>query len=403
VSNQGLWASSAAWFDYDKDGKLDLVIANYVDWSPERNVWCGDRKPGFRAYCHPNTYAGQPPSLFRNNGNGTFSDVSMKSGVGKVKGSGLGIVTLDFDGDGNQDVFIANDAMANFLFRNRGDGSFEEVALRASVALSDDGKAEAGMGTDAADTTGRGQLDLIVTHLDFEHARLYRNEGDGSFTDATFAAKLAYVTYPYSGFGARFIDYDNDGFRDIFMANGHILDNIRLYHAKTQYAEPKLMCRNNGDGTFANVSEHLGEDFVRPRVSRGAAAADFDNDGDLDVLVSNNGEAPELLQNDGGNRNRWIALRLIGVRSNRDGVGASVKVVSGGLASYDQRKGGMSYQSAQDPRLHFGLGPRTQVDFVEIRWPSGIVDRLESLAADRVVTIKEGQGHVSGDAVGPAQ
>lgn len=392
VSNQGKWGSSAAWFDYDNDGRLDLVIANYVDWSPDNNLWCGDHKPGYRGYCHPDVYHGQTPTLFHNNGDGTFADVSKASGVGLKPGNGLGVVTFDYDNDGWQDIFIANDSMANFLFHNNRDGTFREVSYMAGVALSSDGRPEAGMGTDAADTTGSGWLDLMVTHLDFEQARLYRNLKDGSFEDATFQARLGFGTFHLSGFGVRFMDYDNDGARDIFMANGHILDNIQLIHADVRYAEPKLMYRNLGGGIFENTSGKLGADFVSPRVSRGAAIGDFDNDGDLDILVNNNGQAPQLLRNDGGNQNHWLEILLVGTKSNRDGVGARVKVVAGNLTLYDQRKGGMSYQSAQDPRLHFGLGKQETVDSVEIQWPSGTSTKLTSLRANRIITVKEETG-----------
>lgn len=392
VGNTGKWGSSAAWFDYDNDGFLDLVIANYVDWSPDNNVWCGERKPGYRGYCHPDVYHGQNPTLYHNNSDGTFKDVSQSSGVGAKAGNGLGVVTFDYDDDGWQDIFIANDSMPNSLFHNNRDGTFREVGLLAGAAVSADGQAEAGMGTDAADTTGKGWLDLFVTHLDYEHARLYRNLGDGSFEDATAQAKMGYATFLFSGFGTRLIDYDNDGARDIFIANGHILDNIQLSHARTTYAEPKLMFRNTGHGAFENVSDRLGPDFTLHRVSRGAAVADFDNDGDLDILVSNNGQAPQLLRNNGGNANHWLELFLVGTKSNRDAIGARVKVVSGDLLLVDQRKGGMSYQSAQDPRLHFGLGTRNSVDSVEIRWPSGEVTKLGSLKCNQIVTVKEGVG-----------
>ncbi len=395
VANRGKWGSSAAWFDYDNDGRLDLIVANYVDWSPDHNLWCGEHKPGYRGYCHPDVYKGQTPTLYHNNGDGTFTDVSQSSGVGLKPGNGLGVVTFDYDNDGWQDIFIANDSMANFLFHNNRDGTFREIGYLAGVAASAEGRTEAGMGTDAADTVGAGRLDLVVTHLDFEHARLYRNLGDGSFEDATFETKLGYATFHMSGFGACFMDYDNDGACDVFMANGHILDNIQLYHRDTQYAEPKLMFRNTGRGIFENVSNKLGPDLRLRRVSRGAAVGDFDNDGDLDILVSNNGQAPQLLRNDGGNRNHWLQVFLVGTKSNRDGVGARVKVVSGGLTLYDQRKGGRSYQSAQDPRLHFGLGQRQAVDSVEVRWPSGIVTRLENLRSDQIITVKEGAGIVS--------
>jgi enediyne biosynthesis protein E4 len=248
------------------------------------------------------------------------------------------------------------------------------------------------MGTDAADTTGTGRMDLIVAHLDMQLARIYQNLGDGTFEDATFRSKLSYATYHISTFGARFMDYDNDGWRDLFMANGHVLDNVERYHADTKYAEPKLMFRNTGRGIFENVSDELGPDFQLPRVSRGAAIVDFDNDGDLDILVNNCGQAPQLLRNDGGNKNHWLEIFLIGTKSNRDGVGARVKVSAGDLTLYDQRKGGMSYQSAQDPRLHFGLGPHSSVGAIEIVWPSGSTTELQNIKSDQIIAVKEGTG-----------
>jgi hypothetical protein len=394
VENRGRWASSAAWFDCDNDGRLDLVIANYVDWSPERNFYCGDQGPGMRSYCHPDDFHGQPPTLYHNNGDGTFTDVSKSSGVGLKGGNGLGVVTFDYDNDGWQDIFIANDHMPNYLFHNNRDGTFREVGYAAGVAVSADGQFEAGMGTDAADASGSGRMDLIVTHLDTQLARFYQNLGNQTFDDATLRSKIGYATYHLSGFGTRFMDYDNDGARDLFMANGHVLDNIERYHAGTRYAEPKLMFRNSGRGIFENVTDRLGSDFLLPRVSRGAAVADFDNDGDLDILVNNNGETPQLLRNDGGNANHWLEILLIGTKSNRDGVGARVKLTAGDLILYEQRKGGMSYQSAQDPRLHFGLGPHSNVDAVEILWPSGRATRLTSLRSDQIIAIKEGVGIV---------
>ena len=394
VQNSGLWASSAAWFDYDNDGKLDLVIANYVDWSPERNFYCGDRGPGMRSYCHPDDFHGQPPALYHNNGDGTFTDVSKSSGVGLKGGNGLGVVTFDYDNDGWQDIFIANDHMPNFLFHNNRDGTFREVGYLAGVAVSADGQFEAGMGTDAADTTGSGRLDLIVGHLDMQLARVYQNMGDQTFEDATLRSKLSYSTYHMSTFGARFMDYDNDGWRDVFLANGHVLDNIERYHADTKYAEPKMMFRNTGRGIFENVSDQLGPDFQLPRVSRGAAIGDFDNDGDLDILINNCGQAPQLLRNDGGNAKHWLEIFLIGTKSNRDGVGARVKVTAGDFVLYEQRKGGMSYQSAQDPRLHFGLGQRSNVDSIEILWPSGSTTKLANIKADQIIAVKEGAGIV---------
>lgn len=394
VENAGRWASSAAWFDYDNDGRLDLVIANYVDWSPERNFYCGDRGPGMRSYCHPDDFNPEPPTLFHNNGDGTFTDVSKSSGLAAKPGNGLGVVTFDYDNDGWQDIFIANDHMPNSLFHNNRNGTFSEVGYLAGVAVSADGQFEAGMGTDAADTTNNGRMDLVVMHLDMQLARLYQNLGDGTFEDATARSKLSYSTFHMSEFGTKLFDYDNDGWRDLFMANGHVLDNIQRYRAEVSYAEPKLMFRNIGQGVFENVSDRLGADFVLPRVSRGAAVGDFDNDGDLDILVNNCGQAPQLLRNDGGNRNHWLEILPLGTKSNRDGVGARVKLVSGDLVLYDQRKGGMSYQSAQDTRLHFGLGQRTKIDSIEIEWPSGIKTKLGGVKCDQIIAIEEGEGMV---------
>lgn len=394
VENSGMWASSAAWFDYDNDGRLDIVIANYVDWSPERNFYCGDEGPGMRAYCHPNVFHGQPARLYRNKGDGTFEDASQSSGIGPKAANGLGVVTFDYNNDGWQDVFISNDAMPNHLFHNKGDGTFREVAYMAGAAVSADGQMEAGMGIDAADTTRSGRLDVYICHLDMQLNRYYRNMGDETFIDATLSSKVGYDTYQISGFGMRFFDYDNDGAVDIFVANGHVMDNVQIYHPDTTYAEPKSMFRNLGRGKFENVSNRLGPDMQKPHVSRGAAAGDFDNDGDIDVLVNGCGQRPQLLRNDGGNANHWLEIFLIGTKSNRDGVGARVKVAAGDLVQYDQRKGGMSYQSAQDPRLHFGLGDRTQVDLIEISWPSGTVTKLEKLKSNQIITVKEGEGLV---------
>ncbi len=395
VANVGRWGSSAAWFDYDNDGWLDLVIANYVDWSPDRNFYCGTQGAGLRSYCHPDDYHGQPPTLYHNNGDGTFTDVSKASGLGLKPANGLGVVTFDYDNDGWQDIFIANDSMPNSLFRNNRDGTFREIAYEAGVAVSSDGATEAGMGVDAADATGDAHMDIIVTHLDLQLARLYQNMGDGTFDDATFRSKIAYDTFHVSGFGTRFMDYDNDGRVDVFMANGHVLDNVERYHPGTHYAEAKLMFRNLGKGIFQNVSSQLGPDFLLPCVSRGASVGDFDNDGNLDILVNNNGGPAQLLRNDGGNTNRWLKILLIGTRSNRDGVGARVRLEAGALHLYDQRKGGMSYQSAQDPRLHFGLADQSIVDRIEIVWPSGAVTRLTGVASDQIIAVKEGIGLVT--------
>jgi enediyne biosynthesis protein E4 len=390
VANRGKWGSSGAWFDYDHDGRLDLVIANYLDFTPENNLICVQQ--GQRAYCHPNKYHGQTPTLYHNNGDGTFTDVSRQSRIGSKAGNGLGVVCFDYNGDGWQDVFIANDSMENFLFRNRGDGTFEEVGIESGVALSEEGKAEAGMGVDAADYDGDGRPDLFITHLDLELNRLYRNLGNGSFEDTTYRSQIGARNVRMSGFGTRFIDYDNDGWRDLFLVNGHVLDNVHLFHGDTTYEEIKTVYHNR-HGSFEDVTAQFGPSLLTPGVGRAAAFADFDNDGDIDVLITNNGQGPQLLVNEGGNQKHWLQLRLVGVRSNRDGIGARVKLRAGGLTQADEAKGGMSYQAAHDPRLHFGLGDATRADSIEIRWPSGVVDRLTDVPADRVVIVKEGTSH----------
>lgn len=394
VANRGKWASSAAFFDYDKDGDLDLMVANYVEWSPDRNLYCGEHRPGYRSYCHPDNHQGQLPTLYRNHGNGTFREVTKQAGMGGEPGKGLGLVASDFNNDGWIDVFQANDTIRNFLFLNNGDGTFRDATFTAGVGYSEDGKAEAGMGTDAADYNGDGWMDIFVTHLNYELNRLYKNNGDETFDDATYDSRLANQAFSYSGFGMRFCDYDNDGYPDIFIANGHILDNVHLFHRDVTYAEPKLMFGNVGQGRFENVSNQLGADFSRPSVSRGAALGDYDNDGDLDILVSNNGQAAQLLRNDGGNTNHWLGVYLRGTKSNRDGIGARLKVVAGDLTQVTDAKGGMSYQSAQDPRIYFGLGRRDKVEVLQINWPAGTVDRLSNIAAKQIITVKEGAGRI---------
>ncbi|MGI9072591.1 MAG: CRTAC1 family protein [Bryobacteraceae bacterium] len=391
VANLGKWGSSAAWFDYDHDGKLDLIVANYLDFTPERNLICIEQ--GRPAYCHPNKYPGQTPTLFHNEGNGIFTDVSRASKIGLKPGNGLGVVCFDYNGDGWTDVFLANDSMENFLYLNKGNDTFEEVGMEAGVALGEDGKAEAGMGADAADYDGDGLPDLFVTHLDLEYNRLYRNQGDGTFADTTFPAKLGAGTFRMSGFGTRFVDYDNDGWRDLFIANGHVLDNVQYFHAGTDYAEPKTVYRNV-HGAFQNVTKQLGPDLVTPRVSRAAAFADYDNDGDMDVLVTNNGERPQLFRNDGGNRNHWLEVRLIGTRSNRDGIGTKLKIVANDVVQTEEAKGGMSYQAAHDPRLHVGLDKATRVTLLQVYWPSGAVTKLTDVPADQCITVKENVGEV---------
>jgi hypothetical protein len=394
VSDEGGWSTSVGWFDYDKDGWLDLVVTNYIEWSAKNNLWCGERRPGYRSYCHPGNYKGQRVKLYHNNHDGTFGDVSDASGVGKPEAKGMGVVLADFNNDGWTDIAIANDSWPNFLFINKHNGTFEDVSLVSGLAASEDGRYEAGMGIDASDVDGDGWMDVYITHLDFELNRLYRNSQDDTFTDETFRSKIGNKAVLLSGVAAKFLDYDNDGWNDILQLNGAMLDNISLYHGEVSYKEPLLMYRNLGKGEFDKVSDSLGADFVRPIVGRGMATGDYDNDGDLDIITNNRGDFPSLLRNDGGNANNWLTVQLVGTKSNRDGIGASLKLISEGFVEVEQAKGGMSYMSASDPRIHFGLGKRAKIASLEIKWPSGQVDRLTNVSINQIITVKEGAGIV---------
>jgi hypothetical protein len=394
VADEGGWSTSAGWFDYDKDGWLDLVVTNYIEWSPKNNLWCGEKRPGYRSYCHPGNYKGQRIKLYHNNHDGTFTDVSDASGVGKPEAKGMGVVLADFNNDGWTDIAIANDSWPNFLFLNKHDGTFEDVSFTSGVAAGEDGRYEAGMGIDAADVDGDGWQDIYITHLDFELNRLYLNHKDGTFDDDTFRSGIGNKAILLSGVSMKFLDYDNDGWDDILQLNGAMLDNVSLYHSEVTYKEPLLMYRNLGKGQFAKVSESLGADFMRPIVGRGLASADFDNDGDIDIAINIRGDYPELLRNDGGNANHFLEVLLIGTKSNRDAIGASLKLTSEGFVHVQQSKGGMSYMSASDPRIFFGLGKRTKIESLEIIWPSGRIEKLTNLPVDQIIAIKEGSGIV---------
>ncbi len=394
VGDQGQWSSSAGWFDFDKDGWLDLVVANYLDWSPKDNPWCGERKPGYRSYCAPGNYKGLHTKLYRNNHDGTFTDVSDKSGVGLPESKGMGIVLADFNNDGWPDIAMANDTWPNFLFENNHDGTFADVSLLSGLAASEDGRYEAGMGIDATDMDGDGLLDVYITHLDFELNRLYHNNGDGTFTDVTYSSGIGNKAMLLSGVAAKFVDYDNDGWPDIVQANGAMVDNVSLYHSLVTYKEPLLMFRNLGNGHFEKVSDALGPDFTKPIAGRGLATADFFNDGAMGFAVVDRGGAPELLRNDGGNANHWLDVLLIGTKSNRDGVGSVLRLSSEGFVRVEQAKGGTSYMSASDPRIHFGLGKRSKIDSLVITWPSGQVDKLTNVPMDATIAVKEGVGIV---------
>jgi enediyne biosynthesis protein E4 len=397
VGDDGAWGTAAGWFDYDHDGKLDLLVTNYVQYDADHPVLCGDERPGYRSYCHSDHFRGTSVKLYHNNGDGTFTDVTEKAGLANSDGKSLAVVLADLDGDGWPDIFIANDSQRNFLYLNNGDGTFRDASRKSNAGSSENAPIEAGMGADAADVMNNGLLYLFVSHLDFELNRLYRNNGDGTFTDFTSGSGMGQTNILNSAFGARFFDFDNDGWRDLLVVNGNILDNAPLFHPEVTYDEEKTLYRNIGQARFVDITRTQGKDFRLKHVGRGLAVGDYDNDGWQDFLVSNNGEDAQLFRNEGGSSpeaqgNHWLAVKLIGVTSNRDGIGASLRVTAGDFRSYDQMKGGMSYCSAQDPRIYFGLGPHDRVDTLDIRWPSGYVQSLKDIPADTFVVVTEGVG-----------
>ncbi len=393
------WSTSAAFFDYDNDGDLDLYVANYLDLTLDTNRLCGGavasagaslRVPaGQRTYCSPRRYNGSPDALFRNEGDGHFSGVTQASGVFSPFGKGLGVAAADFDSDGHLDVYVANDGTRNFFYRNRGDGTFAETGLVAGAAYNGDGQAEAGMGIAVGDGDADGDPDLLVTNFSRESNTLYRNDGDGRFADATAAAGLRGPTLLPLGFGAFFADVDNDADVDLFVANGHVLDRIALQDSALSHAQPNQLFANDGHGTFADVSNRSGPAFELSAVSRGAAYGDCDNDGDLDVLVTNVDGAARLYRNELRSGHHWLSLRLVGARANRDAVGARVQVFCGGAVQTRQRIGGGTYLSASDSRLHFGLGDCALVERIEITWPDGSVQERRSEPVDRFLVVEQ--------------
>ncbi len=383
----GGWSVSAGFLDYDNDGKLDLFVTRYLEWGFEDNRYCGERKPGGRAYCHPDNYPGITNVLYHNNGDGTFTDVSKKAGVANPEGKSLGVGFGDFDGDGWTDIFVANDSVQCFLYRNNHDGTFTDVSLTAGVGFNEDGKTFAGMGVDFADYDNDGRPDIAVTDLSDQRYMLYRNNGDGSFTDATNSSGLGRATLPYSGWSMRFLDYDNDGWKDLFIAQGHVMDNIEVTSPNLRYLQPPLLLRNVA-GRFSAAD-------AGPKTlwaGRGAAFGDIDNDGDIDIVVANLGQKAYVLRNEGGNRNGWIGIRTRGTKSNRDGIGCSVKVVSAsGQAQYCTVKTAVGYLSASDKRLIVGLGADKAAKSIEIRWPAGGIQRFENVPSGKILEAVEPQ------------
>ncbi|MCW5978903.1 MAG: CRTAC1 family protein [Bryobacteraceae bacterium] len=386
----GNWSTSTCFVDYDHDGWLDLIVARYMDWSFENNIWCGGKEPGRRSYCHPDEFPAIHHLVFRNNGDGTFTDVSEATGFAKAPGKGLGIAINDFDRDGWIDILVANDATAQQMFRNNGDGTFEEMGLLLGIAYDDDGKAYAGMGADFQDYDNDGWPDIFLNALARQHYSLYRNE-KGSFVYNSGPSGIRNITMLHSGWGARLIDFDNDGWKDVFVAQGHVMDNIELTEPELKYLEPPLMMRNV-KGQFEDVSSQLGEGFKVVTASRGVAFGDLNNDGFLDAVIYCKDCDAVVLKNDGGNGNHWLLIDTVGTKSNRDGIGAKIRIV---LPDGTEQHGIVtttgSYCSANDKRVHFGLGAASTVKLVEITWPSRIVQRLENVKADQILKVRESE------------
>lgn len=383
------WSTCATWFDYDNDAKLDLFVSSFVFYDKSQNPLCTDPTLQRRYYCVPRLFKPQPSRLFHNNGDGTFQDVSRESGIAGSPGKSFGAVATDVNNDGLMDLFVANDTMPNFLFLNKGGGKFEEIGLAAGVAYGEAGRPRSGMGVDAGDFDGDGWQDLFVANIDQEFFSLYHNDKELIFTDQP--GEIAPATQLLSGWGLKFFDYDNDGDPDLFLVNGHPDDMIETRVPRVRYKEPLLLFENTGRA-FKDVSASAGTVFTKMFSGRGMALGDFDNDGDADVLTSNNGEPPLLLRNQGGNRNNWIGLQLIATKSNPAAVGATITWQAGTLKRSRLKTGGGSYLSSHDPREILGLGSATKIDFVEIRWPSGKIDKLTNLPLNSYVKVIEGSG-----------
>jgi len=387
------WSTGAAFLDYDNDGQLDLFVSNYVDFDINHLPEFGKGKTcqfkGVPVQCGPRGLPGAGDTLYHNNGDGTFTDVSKKAGVSDPQGYyGMGVMCSDFDGDGFVDIYVANDSTPNFLYRNNGDGTFKEIGFVSGAAVNENGSEQGSMGVTVADYDHDGRFDIFVTNFDDEYNTLYKGGERLSFTDVSYAAKVAAVSLVYVGWGTKFFDYDNDGWVDLFVANGHVYPQLERYRQR------KLLHKNNRDGTFLDVSAQSGRALTEERASRGVAFGDLDNDGDVDLVINDLDGPPQLLRNDGGNLNNSVLIKTVGVKSNRDGIGARVRVVSGDLVQIDEVRSGGSYISQNDLRLHFGLEKRTRIDLIEIRWPSGVVDKITNAQVNKVLTVREGRGIV---------
>ena len=389
------WSTSCAFLDIDGDGDLDLFVTNYLDAPKTNNRFCGDPQRRIRVYCHPLVYPAVANVLYRNDGKGAFTDVSAETGLNKYLGNGLGVAVGDYDDDGRPDVFVANDSVPNFLFHNEGGRRFSEIGLLAGVAVARDGKPRAGMGTEFADYNGDGRLDLVVTNHEFETTSLFRNDGGSSFVDTTLDAGISSATLPFVGFGVGFFDFDNDADLDLSIVNGHVIDNTALFRAGSTHAQRKLLFLNTNGRRFAEISQQSGSGFAKDGVGRTLIGGDIDNDGDIDLVVTNNGGAAEILRNTGGNARNAIEIRVVGTRSNRDGLGARLTITAGGRTQVREIKSGSSYLGQNDLRAHVGLGEATRVDRIDVRWPAGQTESIRDVAANQIVTVTEGKGITS--------
>jgi hypothetical protein len=383
----GGWSTSAAWLDYDKDGRLDLVVARYMEWT-FNDIYCGEHHKGYRAYCHPDVFKPIAPLLYHNDGNGKFTLVTQKAGINKP-GKGLGVAVCDFDRDGWPDIVIANDAMPEFLFRNKGDGTFEEIAMMSGIGVDGSGAAFSGMGIDCADYNNDGWPDVVITDLANQRYALFSNLRDGTFDYATSSAGLGAISQLHSGWGVRFLDYDNDGWMDLFVAQSHVMDTIEVSEPHLRYRESPLLLRNEGGKKFLDVSAAAGEVFQQRWAARGMAIGDINNDGKVDAVVASTNGPAWLLLNETQTTNHWIEFKLQGIKSNRDGIGATLRITTSLGDQYATVTTGGSYQSSSDPRIHFGVGTDAMVKLVEIHWPSGVVQSLHDVNADQILKVKE--------------
>jgi enediyne biosynthesis protein E4 len=390
------WGTGCAFVDYDRDGRLDLMVANYVDFDLSTAPVPGDRTTciwkGVPVMCGPQGLPGSKNILYRNRGDGTFEDVTSKAHVDRTTGHyAFSVTTMDYDEDGWPDIFVACDSTPSILYHNNRDGTFTDVAITAGAAFNEDGRAQAGMGSTVADYNGAGRLDIFKTNFSDDTATLYRNNGDGTFDDVTYAAGLGLNTQ-YLGWGTMFLDFDNDGWPDLLLVNGHVYPEVDSQHLGTSFQEPRILYHNNGNGKFTDISASAGPGITTPISSRGLAVGDLWNDGSMSAVVSNMNAPPSLLVNQVRTGNHWVAFRAIGTKSNRDGIGARIRMKAGARTFVDEVRSGSSFISNSDMRVHFGLGAAAKTDWVEVRWPSGLLERFEDLGVDSFHSLKEGSG-----------